>query len=252
MLSSGNSDIASNQIMLKQDGYILFRVKQTQVEMMEDRGLKIPSHERELFLSYNPEEMPVIEWERKTIPQFVEHYGEIARKENKNFNTILSQVYIHPDTGIKTVVAYLFRDRESATISTAEFQSTFDYYRNKYSTKGLPLNMVFISEVPVKSKQVKDLNLIKTQFFVDEQLLVNPTRHDFYQPHRKLTEEERKTMIEDNNIQIKELPILSLEDPITQYFNWKEGDLILIHRKQRFLEIPAPESVYIRQVKKLA
>lgn len=251
-MNSTLNNLSIPKAQINRNGYVLFRVKKTQVEMMSDRGLDVPKHERDLFLSYDPSNyMNVGEWERIKIPEFVSYYRKIAEKKEENFNTTLSQIYSHPETGIKTIVVYLFRERESSTITSAEFTTKFHQYKNRYSTKGLPLNMVFISEVPVNFTGIKELKLIKTQFFLDEQLLSNPTRHDFYFPHRKLDEEERKQMVEGSGIKVEQLPIISKDDPICRYFDWKEGEIILIHRKQRFLELPAPESIYLRLVKNM-
>lgn len=233
---------------IKRDGYILFQVKKTQVEMMEDRGLIIPDFERELFLSYEPFKESIRIWEERQIRTFVEHYGKIAQEKEVNFNTTLTQVYENPKTSEKTIAIYLFRERDSNTITSNEFQAKFHKYQERYSTKGLPLHMVFISEVPVNSKAISKLKLIKTQFFLTKNLNGNPTRNIFYYPHEKLNEEERKKLA-DTGFEMNKLPIIHKSDPISQYFDWQDGDVILIRRTERFLEMPAPDGLYWRIVR---
>lgn len=232
------------------DAYIWFSVKKHQVEMFYDRGLSIPEEEQ-FLLEYDSETESVKEWESRTIPYFVGKYRRLAVEEGINFNSALSQVYIDEATNIKTLAIYLCRRTESNNITTAEFTSKFDYYRRQHYKDETQLNMVFISEVDVKDSKENSscLHYIKCQFFLTRELLINPTRFVYYYPHSLLNEEERKRELTDNNIRPDQLPIILKTDPIVKYFNWQEGGIVKIERTERYLEVPAPEGMYLRLIK---
>lgn len=236
--------------VIDKNAYPIFMAKKTQVEMMKDRGLEVPDHEEEMFLSYDENKERLSLWEARHIPRFVDYYSKIAIKNEVNFDTTLSQVYYpKSDPDRKTVVIYLFRSRETATISTDEFQKKFHEYQTKYSKRGLPLKMIFISEVPVNSKAIGNLTYIQSQFFLTSSLRSNPTRHDYYSPHVLIEEEERKEIFGDGRLTPDALQIIRRIDPICQYFDWKDGDIIKIYREQRHLNVIAPKNLNLRIVK---
>jgi len=180
--SSGCEIILSRDKKINhQASYIWFKVKSTQVQMIADRGLEIPDEEK-FLLSYDPRSgEPKRDWEIRTLTQFVEIYAAKSREKEINFNSALSQVYPDTRNGINTVVVYLCRQRESTSITAREFTTKFDYYYNRYfveregEAKGL--NMIFISEVSLnkKEKQVEKLHFVNSQFFLTEELVMNPT-----------------------------------------------------------------------------
>lgn len=239
----------SDDSKLKKDAYIWFKVKQTQVEMIRDRGLTIPEDEK-FILDYNPSEEKLKDWETRTLNYFVMKYRDLATGDGINFNSALSRAYLNEKTGITTVVIYLCRRNESTSITTAELTSKFEFYRKKYYKDG-PLNMIFISEVDLNKNEEKIdcLNYIKCQFFLTSELLINPTKFVYYYPHFLLDEEERRRELLDNNILPDQLPIILKTDPIVKYFNWDTGGIVKIERTERYLEVPAPESYCLRVIK---
>lgn len=234
----------------RRDAYMWFKVKQTQVRMMQDRGLTIPDYEK-FLLEYNPAEEDLKKWEETTLKFFVRRYGEMASVDGINFNSSLSEAYLDESTGITTVVIYLCRRRDSSSITTAELTSKFEYYRGRYYRDEFPLKMVFVSEVDLNKNEEKIncLHYIKCQFFLTRELLINPTNHIFYYPHSLLNEEERRQELADNNIRPDQLPIILKTDPIVKYFNWDVGGVVKIERIERYLEVPAPKGYYMRLIK---
>lgn len=249
MKSPDCEDILDSDDFEIRAAYIWFKVKQTQVEMIRDRGLKIPEDEN-FLLEYDSSKEKLKDWEYKTLNFFVMKYRDIATGDGINFNSALSRAYLDEKTGITTVVIYLCRRTDSSIITTAELTSKFEFYREKYYKDG-PLNMVFISEVDLNKNEEKIdcLNYIKCQFFLTRELLINPTKFRFYYPHSLLNEEERRQELLDNNIRPDQLPIILKTDPIVKYFNWDTGGIIRIDRTERTLEVPAPKSYYLRVIK---
>ncbi len=71
-----------------------------------------------------------------------------------------------------------------------------------------------------------------------------PIKHVLVPEHKKLSEKEKKALLEKFNITIKELPQILKTDPAIQGLNAKEGDIIMIKRNSP----TAGESIYYRVV----
>jgi DNA-directed RNA polymerase subunit H (RpoH/RPB5) len=252
--------IVDGELVDREDAYRWFKVKKTQCEMMQDRGMKIPKGERFLvefekfFSKISPDgtkrQHYYNVWEKKTIKDFVEKYSEIALEESINFNSTLSQVYVDEKKNINVAVIYLCRERESNNITMSEFNKKFHYYKDNYFIEGKGLMMIFISEVSL-SKQIQKaekFNFVKTQFFETRELFSNPTHSKFYYPHYLLTKEEIAEQLTRNHIRPEELGIIRRKDPIIKYFNWPKGGIVRIDRVERYLQMPARKSPYWRRI----
>ncbi len=61
---------------------------------------------------------------------------------------------------------------------------------------------------------------------------------------RKLTEEEKKKVLEKFNVSLRQMPSILKNDPAIQSLNANAGDLIMIKRKS----VTAKEAIYYRVV----
>jgi len=225
-----NRDFSGDEEVDRQAAYIWFKVKKTQVEMIHDRGMAIPEDEM-FLLSYDPDSGETeLEWEERTLVEFIRKYTRKAQNADINFNTALSNVYFDDKNDINTAVIYLCRERESTSITTHEFTTKFDFYYENYYMEDKGLNMIFISEVSLNKKEekVEKLNFVNSQSFLTEELVVNPTRHLFCPD---------------------QLSIIHKRDPIVKYFNWPKGEIVHIQRSERYLEMPVRDYPYLRVIK---
>jgi len=62
--------------------------------------------------------------------------------------------------------------------------------------------------------------------------------------HVKLTDKEKKELLGNYHISLKELPKISKKDPAIEHLNAKEGDVIKIIRKSK----TASEAIFYRGV----
>jgi DNA-directed RNA polymerase subunit H (RpoH/RPB5) len=69
-------------------------------------------------------------------------------------------------------------------------------------------------------------------------------KHMLVPEHVKLTDKEKKGLLENYHISLKELPKISKKDPAIQHLNAKEGDVIKIIRKSQ----TASEAIFYRGV----
>ena len=72
----------------------------------------------------------------------------------------------------------------------------------------------------------------------------NILKHNLVPEHTKLSEEEKKKVLEYYNISIKQLPKILLNDPAIQHFQPQIGDVIKIRRKSP----TAKETLFYRVV----
>lgn len=59
------------------------------------------------------------------------------------------------------------------------------------------------------------------------------TKHVLVPKHTKLSEREKKQLLEKYNITVKQLPRISKKDPAIQHLDVKPGDVIKIHRESK-------------------
>ncbi len=60
---------------------------------------------------------------------------------------------------------------------------------------------------------------------------LNVKNHVLIPKHEKLSEKEKKALLEKYNVSLTELPKIIKEDPAIEKLNVKEGDIIKITRK---------------------
>jgi DNA-directed RNA polymerase subunit H (RpoH/RPB5) len=69
------------------------------------------------------------------------------------------------------------------------------------------------------------------QYFKVEELLFNPTKHELVPPHRKLSNDEAKNIMDKYMIKSKgQMPLIQHTDVIAKWIGLKQGDLVEITR----------------------
>jgi DNA-directed RNA polymerase subunit H (RpoH/RPB5) len=116
-------------------------------------------------------------------------------------------------------------------VKPSSIKEIIDEINTKISDdKQLELTIVLKSE-PNNSilKLQKDKTLGNMQIMWCKKLQFNITQHELVPEHTKLTEEEYIKIVQNYNIVSKvQLPTLLKTDTISQYYNYKTGDIIKI------------------------
>ena len=152
----------------------------------------------------------------------------------------------------RTIGDITYKMQENEFIFSAEHfseNSTFVYFHNeeRIGVKQMRLwnenrpdsNIIIVSlEGPTAfTKKEADQHYSNIQFFSFKNLCVNITKHALVPKHEKLTNEEKESLkIEASS---EDWPKLYRNDVISQYYNYKPGDIIKITRS-----IGYPEPVY--------
>jgi DNA-directed RNA polymerase subunit H (RpoH/RPB5) len=69
------------------------------------------------------------------------------------------------------------------------------------------------------------------QYFSSQQLMFNPTKHEYVPKHTKLTDEEAKEFMKENLARSKmHMHVILQNDPIAKWIGLKHGDIVRIDR----------------------
>jgi DNA-directed RNA polymerase I, II, and III subunit RPABC1 len=69
------------------------------------------------------------------------------------------------------------------------------------------------------------------QYFTLQQLMFNPTKHEYVPKHTKLTEEEVKEFMKEYMTRTKmHMHVILQNDPIAKWIGLKHGDIVKINR----------------------
>jgi len=111
-------------------------------------------------------------------------------------------------------------------------------FTSKYGSKN---NVILIFNNESISTTVKSLlnkydklfqkNGGQLQYFTLQQLMFNPTKHEYVPTHTKLTEEEAKEFMKEYMTRTKmHMHVILQSDPIAKWIGLKHGDIVKINR----------------------
>jgi DNA-directed RNA polymerase subunit H (RpoH/RPB5) len=111
-------------------------------------------------------------------------------------------------------------------------------FTSKYGSKN---NVILIFNNESISTAVKSLlnkydkffqkNGGQLQYFTLQQLMFNPTKHEYVPKHTKLTEEEAKEFMKEYMTRTKmHMHVILQSDPIAKWIGLKHGDIVKINR----------------------
>jgi len=190
----------------------LFKIKKIQVEMIQDRGFPILD-EVNLF-SYN-------------VDNFLSVYSTLAKSRGTTIRASLSKFY--QQTNGNHIYVFYPETSEGKKYSIGQFKELILIVHSYPSIK----NVMIVTEVSLNAKvqsELDDLNFYNIEVFLYEQLIINPTKHYLTPKHTLLSKEESKKYLLENRINLKQLAILSINDPVVRYFGAKVGDIFRIDR----------------------
>jgi DNA-directed RNA polymerase I, II, and III subunit RPABC1 len=183
-----------------QDKKNLFKVRETILEMINDRGYIVPESE-------------II-----TLEEFIIKY------DNKNLDiyiddTILQQkIYVHFHNELKSFSKSDLKNIMSKIIST-------------YSDPNINIILLLRDkENSAVSKELMKEMYLKVEVFLKKRMVFNITRHQFVPKHIILNEEEEKEILEKYNTSKSKLPKISKNDPIAKYYGMKPDQICKIIR----------------------
>jgi len=192
----------------------LYKVRQTLLEMIEDRGYFVPDIEKITFEQF------VIKYDNKTLDIYIKNDKNSKifyihfHNENKNFSksdlkNIMQKIISTYDENINLIL--LLKEKENSAVSK---ELSKDMYKN-------------------------------VEIFLKKNMIFNVTKHIYVPKHILLNKEEELELLEKYNTTKGKLPKLSKTDPIAKYYGMKNDQICKIIRKSP----EVGEYVYYRLVR---
>nr|WIL04580.1 DNA-directed RNA polymerase subunit [Cedratvirus duvanny] len=212
----------------------LYRVKRTELEMMQTRGYDVSAVRA--LLKYKPDE-------------FVKYYSAQMQKTGKNIYDLLSSLYVNPQGEYIYVFYSPEKDKATGKSIVTEVLNDINELRKTYNVH----HAVIISAKglsPEANSLMGRLPLYYIQSFTYSSLLWNITRHVLVDPHTLMTDKEVEEFLKENRyISLDKMPIIKDTDAIAKFLGAVPGQVIKIRR--RITEYPSMSNVglFYRYVK---
>ena len=179
----------------------LFKVRQTLLEMIEDRGFSLPDIEKITFEEFS------------------------IKYDNKNLD-----IYIKDEE--KNKIFYIHFHNENKSFSKSDLKNIMQKLISSYGNENI--NLILLLKEKENSAVSKELmkDIYKNvEIFLKKNMIFNVTKHIYVPKHIILSEEEELEVLEKYNTTKGKLPKLSKTDPIAKYYGMKNDQICKIIRK---------------------
>jgi DNA-directed RNA polymerase I, II, and III subunit RPABC1 len=193
----------------------LFKVRQTLLEMIEDRGYNIPNIEKITFEEFS------------------------IKYDNKNLD-----IYIKDEE--KNKIFYINFHNENKNFSKSDLKNIMQKIIANYEDENI--NLILLLKEKENSAVSKELSkdvYKNVEIFLKKNMVFNVTKHIYVPKHILLNKEEELQLLEKYNTTKGKLPKLSKLDPIAKYYGMKNDQICKIIRKSP----EVGEYVYYRLVR---
>lgn len=154
--------------------------------------------------------------------------------EEIDINRFYSEVITIPTKNI-TVIYTLSKESFKelwASMKVMDIPSIEKTYKN---LKFIIILQEYPPSITLQTIQQKDILLQEQkgyiQFFLTKELMYNPMKHELVPKHKKMTEEEIKTFMEEMQVKSKnQLPLIQKQDIIARWLGLYPGDIVKITR----------------------
>jgi DNA-directed RNA polymerase I, II, and III subunit RPABC1 len=184
-----------------QDKKNLYKVRETILEMINDRGYLVPESENITFEQF------VLKYNNKNIDIFIN--DEVKNKK----------IYVHFHNDIKN-------------FSKGDLKNVMQKVISEFSDQDINLILLLREkENSAVSKELMKEAYKNVEVFLKKNMLFNITHHVLVPKHILLSKEEEKDLLEKYNTTKGKLPKISKVDPIAKYYGMKSDQICKIIRK---------------------
>jgi DNA-directed RNA polymerase subunit H (RpoH/RPB5) len=184
-----------------QDKKILYNVRKTIIEMLEDRGYNIP------------------DIENLTFEQFMIKYT------NKNLD-----IFIYDETKNKKIYIYFYNELKN--FSKSDLKNIMQKITLEYQDEDINIILLLRDkENSAVTKELQKESFKNVEIFLKSNMIFNITHHEYVPKHIILSSEEENEVLEKYNTTRSKLPKISSLDPIAKYYGMKPNQICKIIRK---------------------
>ncbi len=178
----------------------LYKVRQTVLEMISDRGYVIPTN----MIAITFEQFS-IQYDQKNIDLYIENED----KEKKYY------VYFHVDKAF----------------GKNDMKSVVQKIINQYNDDNMGIIILLKDKESTSILKEKSKPLYKNvEFFEQQKMTFNIMKHVFQPKFIILTSEEEAEVLDKYQTTINKLPKMSVLDPVSKYYSMKKGQVIKVIR----------------------
>jgi DNA-directed RNA polymerase I, II, and III subunit RPABC1 len=209
----------------------LLNIKQTQLQLVADRGYDI-SPERQI-LDMNANE----------FKHYLETNSDVAGRGRAG----LSRIYYNSDQTRRMLVYYGSRTSSDQKQIPSDVIKEFVILVQRYRID----EAILIVDVQISTTGngiLNDLTLTQWQVFHDDQLTYNPTHHIMTPRHELIPREEEIQLLRDMRADKSQLTIIQSTDPIVKYYGWQIGGIVRIYRDDISISILANKTINYRVI----
>lgn len=183
--------------------------------MMQDRGYQLQSSDERLLI------MPALEVALAAL--------EAARTTNISLGQAMSRQF--PKAQGKPSVALVFVDRNFDDAKGREIMVSSAQVRQcMEDARAAQLIVVVPHKLSPDAKKTAAAAAPALQVLLGESLFIPLGRHAHVPRHVALSEQDAQALEAARGIQRWHLPVLLLSDPASQYYGFREGDVVRIDR----------------------
>ncbi|GMH34517.1 hypothetical protein BSKO_02351 [Bryopsis sp. KO-2023] len=181
----------------------LYRVRRTCLEMLSDRGYMVNKADLEA-----------------TKEEFLTRFGDQPRKDDL---MILVPKYDDP----RDQIFSFFPEEEKVGVTS--IKQLCERMKSENVSRAI---MVISNKLTpfAKSTLLQTESKYKIEVFLEQELLVNITKHILVPKHRVLTDEEKATLLGQYKVKDVQLPRIQLSDPVARYYGMARGQVVRIVR----------------------
>ncbi|XP_030852190.1 DNA-directed RNA polymerases I, II, and III subunit RPABC1 [Strongylocentrotus purpuratus] len=188
--------------------YRLWRVRRTIMQLCHDRGYLVTQEELD-----------------QTLEQFKEQFGD-KPSENRPSRKDLTVLVAHNDDPTDQMFVFFPEEKKVG-------MKTIKAYCQRMQEENITRAIITVQEkmTPSAKTSLGDMapKYILEQF-LEAELLINITEHDFVPEHVVMTGEEKAELLARYKLKDHQLPRIQVGDPVARYFGLKRGQVVKIIR----------------------
>lgn len=179
----------------------LYKIRQTILEMITDRGFIVPESENISFEAF------------------------IVKYTNKNFD-----IYI--DDTLKNEKIYVYFHNDTKNFSKADLKNLMQKLVTTYNEQNIHLILILKDKENSAINKELSKDLYKNvEIFLANKMVFNITRHELQPKFYLLSKEDELEVLEKYNTTKGKLPKMSKNDPIAKYYGAQTDQIFKIMRK---------------------